>query len=131
MNGLSYGWWLCNAYRFNDADHLLMFREGITEGENRARVTSGVITGIYMNGDDLTLAGPKVAKERVKKFFTNAEINRIARIGRSFRPVYGYRPTANGRAENFLCSNRNRWFMSLLSILQKTGLWSILWLSPI
>ena len=101
LNGLSYGWWLCNAYRFNDADHLLMFREGITEGENRARVTSGVITGIYMNGDDLTLAGPKVAKERVKKFFTNAEINRIARIGRSFRPVYGYRPTANGRAENF------------------------------
>ena len=42
-----------------------------------------------------------MAKERVKKFFTNAEINRIARIGRSFRPVYGYRPTANGRAENF------------------------------
>lgn len=101
LNGLSYGWWLDNAYRYNDPDHLLMYREGITEGENRARVTSGVITGIYMNGDDLTIKGPDTAKERVKKFFVNPEINEIARIGRSFRPVYGDRPSEKGRSENY------------------------------
>ena len=38
LNGLSYGWWLCNAYRFNDADHLLMFRVGTAYGYDGARV---------------------------------------------------------------------------------------------
>ncbi len=86
LNALSYGWWLDKVYQYNDPDHIVL-REA-TEGENRARVTSGVITGIFIAGDDFSAGGPQEAKERAKKYLTNAEINAIA-TGISFRPVEG------------------------------------------
>jgi alpha-galactosidase len=86
MNALSYGWWLDKAYQYNDADHVVL-REA-TEGENRARVTSAVITGLYIAGDDFSAEGDTEAKERAVKYLTNPLINVIA-TGRSFRPVEG------------------------------------------
>ncbi len=100
LNGLSYGWWLGNAYRYNDPDHLVLQQKNETEGENRARLTSGVITGIYMLGDDLSAAGSSSAKQRVQNLATNAAVADIARIGKSFRPVYGYKPSEKKRAES-------------------------------
>ena len=86
LNALSYGWWLDKPYQFNDPDHIVL--RNATEGENRARVTSGVITGIFICGDDFSAGGAEVDKERAKKFLTNAEIISIAN-GVSFRPVEG------------------------------------------
>ena len=100
LNGLSYGWWLSKAYRYNDPDHLVLQQKEETEGENRARLTSGVITGIYMLGDDLSDSGSPVTKQRVQKLAANPAIMDIARIGKSFRPVYGYKPSDKKRAEN-------------------------------
>ncbi len=91
LNALSYGWWLDKPYQFNDPDHIVL--RDATEGENRARVTSGVITGIFICGDDFS--GEKEAADKAMKFLTNVDINRIAN-GISFRPVDG-----NGvRSEN-------------------------------
>ena len=59
-----------------------------TDGENRARVTSGVITGIFIAGDDFSKGGSKEVKEKAMKYLTNAEINAIAN-GESFHPVDG------------------------------------------
>lgn len=88
MNALTYGWWLNQVYTYNDADHLLL--ETGTEGENRARITSGVVTGILMNGDDLSeISGLPEVKAKARKFLTNKDINAIAQIGKSFRPVNG------------------------------------------
>lgn len=102
LNGLSYGWWLDKAYRYNDPDHLVLFDEkGQTEGENRARITSGVIIGIYMSGDDVSRSGKEEIKQRVRKFLTVPAVNDIARIGKSFRPVYGHKPSAGKRSEQF------------------------------
>ena len=93
LNALSYGWWLDKVYQFNDPDHIVL--RDATEGENRARVTSGVITGIFICGDDFSVGGKAEDKERAKKFLTNPHIIRIAN-GVSFRPVEG-----NGeRSEN-------------------------------
>ncbi|MCH5228138.1 MAG: alpha-galactosidase, partial [Muribaculaceae bacterium] len=61
--------------------------EGVTEGENRARITSSAITGLYFLGDDLSESGDSITKERVKNFLTNPGINQMARECKSFRPV--------------------------------------------
>ena len=85
---MTYGWWLNQVYTYNDPDHLLL--EPVSDGENRARITSGVITGIFMNGDDLSyISGIQVAKDKARKFLTNEDINAIAKMGKSFRPVNG------------------------------------------
>lgn len=86
LNALSYGWWQDKVYQFNDPDHIVL-REA-TDGENRARVTSGVITGLFIAGDDFSDGGPEVVKEKAMKYLTNAEINTIAN-GEAFRPVDG------------------------------------------
>lgn len=93
MNGLSYGWWLGKVYNFNDADHLVLHKDNYNEDENRMRITSGVITGTYILGDNFsqkgTCVGDPAARLKAEKFATNAEVNEIARIGKSFYPVEG------------------------------------------
>lgn len=86
MNALSYGWWQKYIYQYNDADHIVL--RDATDGENRARVTSGVITGIYIVGDDFSTAGEKDGKEKSQKYLTNAAVNGLA-TGEVFRPVEG------------------------------------------
>ena len=86
LNALSYGWWLDEVYQFNDPDHIVL--RDASEGENRARVTSGVITGVFIAGDDFSLGGSKEVKDKAMKYLTNPEINAIAN-GESFRPLEG------------------------------------------
>lgn len=99
MNGLSFGWWLDKVYNFNDADHLVLHKDAYNEDENRMRITSGVITGTYILGDNFsqkgTCIGDLVARRKAEKFATNADVNEIARIGKSFYPVEG--ATASGK----------------------------------
>lgn len=86
LNAVSYGWWINNIYRFNDADHVVL--QEASEGENRARVTSAVVTGLFIAGDDFSKGGSEEGKAKAKQFLTNAEVNAAA-MGRSFRPVEG------------------------------------------
>jgi len=86
MNALSYGWWQDRIYSFNDPDHVVL--KDATEGENRARITSAVITGLFILGDDYSEQGDKKAKERTLKYATNQQVNSLAN-GRAFRPVEG------------------------------------------
>lgn len=86
LNALSWGWWIDRIYQYNDADHVVL--KEAEEGENRARVTSSVITGIFINGDDLSDGGPKEVKRRARLYLTNPAINAIA-TGEAFRPVNG------------------------------------------
>lgn len=85
LNALTYGWWLDHVYHFNDADHIVL--EGVTDGENRARVTSSAITGVYLLGDDMSREGDVNVKNRIKRNITNPAINKMARECKSFRPV--------------------------------------------
>ena len=83
LNALTYGWWLDHVYHYNDADHIVY--EGATDGENRARVTSSALTGVYFLGDDMSASG--AAKDRVVRNTTNDELNEMARRTDSFRPI--------------------------------------------
>lgn len=85
LNALTYGWWLDHVYHFNDADHIVL--EGVTDGENRARVTSSAITGVYLLGDDMSKEADPAVKKRIIKNVTNPAINQMARECKSFRPV--------------------------------------------
>ncbi len=101
LNSLSFGWWLDRVYPFNDGDHIVLL--GNSESENRMRVTSGVITGTYILGDNFsqkgTFIGDLKARQKAEKFVTNADINAIGRIGKSFAPVEGYTASATNKAE--------------------------------
>ena len=97
LNSLTYGWWLDHAYHYNDGDMIILRglkNDGppITFGSIdfatcRSRVTSAVITGLFMSGDDLSTAGDATAKNNTKSLFTNAEVNELVRRCKSFRPV--------------------------------------------
>ncbi|GIG61819.1 hypothetical protein Lfu02_61910 [Longispora fulva] len=99
LNSLTYGWWLDELYTYNDADHI-QFGNYVYENNNnakligvwpenynRARVTSAVITGVYLISDDYSATGDPELKNRAKKFLQNPQINAIAQLGRSFQPV--------------------------------------------
>lgn len=104
LNSVTYGWWLDRVYAYNDADHVQLgnyyyddsanaqlFDPPLPriwpESQNRARVTSAVITGVYLISEDFTEDADPALKARAKQLLTNPEVNRIAEIGRTFRPV--------------------------------------------
>ena len=129
MNNTSYGWWLREVYVANDPDHLVMaLRQdggGVqTEAANRARLTSGVVTGAFITGDNfsknVTLWRDndqskgqlnnywETSQERALKLLTIDEINEIPRTCSSFRPVYGNASTSVG-AELFMTYETDRY----------------------
>jgi len=85
LNGLTYGWWLTNVYNFVDADHVVLASQ--TEGENRARMLSSIITGTFITGDDFSTHGPW--SQRAKDWYKNPELLRIVANGKAFEPVEG------------------------------------------
>jgi alpha-galactosidase len=103
LNSLTYGWWAHGAlYRFNDPDHLPVYRSDgenpVTALEGQSRLVSGVVAGgMLLNGDDLT---DESARRRVQALFTNGEMLTLARKGLSFRPVEGN--TGSGASDTFV-----------------------------
>ncbi len=108
LNALSYGWWLGgNIYDYNDADHVVL--DGYSEAENRSRVTSSVITGIFILGDDFSKTGSDEGKERALKYVTNPDIDHIARIEKPFYPVEGN--TGNSACNLFQYEDTTYWYV--------------------
>ena len=116
MNNSSYGWWLNQVYFANDPDHLVMKTlDGNgkeSEGVNRARITSGVITGSFIMGDnfsDRVDAGyPFLSRERALALLTNEEINEIPRTCQAFRPVEG-NASSSQNAENLMTYENDKY----------------------
>ena len=94
LNSIAYGWWMNGRmYAFNDPDHMVLYNiwwksnVKVTENEAKTRVTSAAVAGtVFLSGDDFS--DPK-AQARALKYLTNTNINRIAGMGKSFRPVEG------------------------------------------
>ena len=113
MNAISAGWWTDRLFQYNDPDHLVLV--GANEqlnnsiGENRARFTTGAVTGMMLVADNFSLSDrsgrgwAERSREVAQTVMLNRDINEMADLGRSFRPVYGYKEY-NGNddgAENF------------------------------
>lgn len=129
LNSLSFGWWLDRVYPFNDSDHILLYKPqeaaDYKEGANRARITSAVITGLYMLGDNFSTKGKVpsdgVARERAKSVATNADINDIARIGKSFYPIEGYMAAGAGKAETLYTLDTKEYMYIAIFNFDKTA----------
>lgn len=103
MNAISGGWWTDRLYQFNDPDGLVMMGSsengqfGLTEGENRARITNGICSGMVLMADNFSPSDQsgrgsnEISRRRAQKFLMNREINKMLSIGKSFRPVYGHK----------------------------------------
>ena len=85
LNSTTYGWWQTYVYNYIDADHLVFKNEAI--GVNRARFTSGLITGSLITGDDYSTSGPWMSTAR--QLLQQEDLLAIARNGRAFTPVDG------------------------------------------
>jgi len=83
LNSVTYGWWQTFLYNYLDADHVVLDHR--SEGENRARMLSAVITGTWITGDDFSVDGPWSGRARA--WCQNRELLKITQNGRAFRPV--------------------------------------------
>lgn len=117
MNSTTLGWWLNKLYFANDPDHIVLKRSPEateTDGENRARVTSGVITGAFLTGDnfsDQVMKGnPTQSRIAAMKFLTNEDINQICRTCDTFRPVNGVDEKDTGGAGNFFQNETSQYY---------------------
>ena len=83
LNSTGYGWWQNELYNFVDADHVVF--GNATDEENRARLTSSLITGTLITGDDYSKDGKwtTTAKELLQK----KDVIFLTRYGKIFRPV--------------------------------------------
>ncbi len=93
MNSFSFGWWLDRVYSFNDPDHLCMGNR--SEAENISRMTTAVVTGYCILGDNLSTkgsyVGTTVSQQKAKKFTAYERINDLIAMHLKFRPAYGHR----------------------------------------
>jgi len=96
LNSTSYGWWQSYIYNFIDADHMVFGNE--TEGTNRARFTSGLVTGTPILGDDFSTSG--TWDTRIQNYTQNQELLDISRSKIAFQPVEAN--TENNASELFV-----------------------------
>ena len=116
LNGLAGGWWLNRIYPFNDPDHIVL--DNVSEGENRARITTAAITGMLMNGDDLSLPGNSPAKERALQFLTHAPLLEVVKLGQSFRPAFS--PQGTSAPEAFVLREGKQRYVALFNFANQT-----------
>ena len=128
MNALTMGWWLNGLYFANDPDHLVLHKHDAkgeeTIGENRARITSGVITGMYLLGDNFSdnveRGFPQKSRERALKLLTDTDINEIPRTCKSFRPVNGSLRDNDGAANLFSCETEKYIYVAAINYSEET-----------
>jgi alpha-galactosidase len=87
LNSTTYGWWQKNLYDYIDGDHIVFGTEPLPE--NRARLTSGLVTGTLITGDDYSASGHWVATSQ--SLLQKQDLLNIATNGngKAFRPVEG------------------------------------------
>ena len=107
LNSLSFGWWLDKVYPYNDPDHILLFKPDemadFGPGANRARMTSAVITGTVMLGDNLSdkgeIPGDPLARQKVLRYAAGSGVLSLAGKCGSFRPLEGWTARDSNKAE--------------------------------
>ncbi len=116
MNSVSLGWWINGPlYPFNDPD-ILVFDNGPNANEVQSRVINGAVTGLFLNGSILTNSA---SISLAQTCLTNAAINAVARVGRSFRPVDG--ATGTGAADILSRQDARNWEIAVFNYNSSTA----------
>ena len=119
LNSVNYGWWQTYVYNFVDADHIVFADE--KEGVNRARLTSGLISGTLILGDDFSSTG--VWNETAKKLLQNEDLLAIPRSGVAFMPVNGN--TGEQSNELFVRKIGNSLYLAILNFDRKKKVFTV------
>ncbi len=109
MNSVSYGWWLDNLYQFNDPD-IMVFANGSSSNEAQSRLISGAVTGVFLNGDDLSTTN---GQNGAISYLTNSAIDAVARAGQTFMPVEGN--TGSSAVNTFVRQNGAAWNIAVFN----------------
>ena len=109
MNSTSYGWWLDGLYQFNDPD-VMVFGNGADTNEAQSRLISGAVTGLFLNGDDLTVSNGQAGAET---FLTNAAVDAVARVGQTFLPIEGN--TGTSAVNDFIRQDGATWHLAVFN----------------
>lgn len=110
MNSVTYGWWLDDLYQFNDPDIMVFNGYGATTNENQSRLINAAVTGLFLDGDNVTTAA---GQQGADACLTNAAINAVARLGQTFLPVEGN--TGTGAANIFVRQNGSTWYLAVFN----------------
>jgi len=87
LNSVNNGWWQSYLYDYIDADHVVFSDQ--SDGENRARFLSAIVTGTCIVGDDFSQQGKWSGTAR--RLLNNTEILKVLQDGKAFVPVEGNR----------------------------------------
>ena len=97
LNALTYGWWVSGRlYQYNDPDHTVLYqsvidgRSSTTIEEARSRYNASVISGtVMLLSDDFgpSNANALLSTARAQKLADQPEINALARLGHTFKPI--------------------------------------------
>lgn len=110
MNAVSCGWWIGGRlYEFNDPD-LMVFDNGPDTNEDQSRLINCAITGVFLNGSILT-NGASISLAQM--CLTNSNINAVARLGQTFRPVDG--ASGTGAANIFAQQSGANWLIAVFN----------------
>ena len=109
MNSVTYGWWLDGLYPFNDPD-IMTFDNGPDVNEVQSRLINCAITGVYLNGSILTNL---VSIGTAQTCLTNAAMDAVARVGRTFTPVEGN--TGSSAANLFVRQDGATWCIAVFN----------------
>jgi hypothetical protein len=97
-------------YSLNDPDAMVFYGYGATTNENQSRLINAAVTGLFLDGDDLTTASGWQAADAN---LTNNAINAVARVGQSFTPVEGNTGTA--AANIFVRQDGATWCLAIFN----------------
>lgn len=109
MNSTTYGWWQNQIYDYLDADHVVFGT--VSDGENRARLLSSVVTGTITSGDDFSVAGAWKAKSQ--NLLQNNDVMNVARADMNFIPADGN--TGYNAANIFSATHNNVTYVAVFN----------------
>ena len=122
LSSLRHAFWVSGRlYKYCDPDHTVLCnsvvdKRGFTnEKEAKLRYYSSVISGtVMLLSDNYGPYGDKeiisLSRSRAKEFADNEEINRIARLGKPFRPLY-----IGEDCNIFYLENKDRTYIALFN----------------
>ncbi len=88
----------------------MVFSNGTDTNEQQSRLISGAITGVFLDGDDLTTTN---GQQRAHACLTNQAINSVARAGQTFTPEDGN--TGSSAANFFSRQDGSNWLVAVFN----------------
>jgi Alpha galactosidase C-terminal beta sandwich domain len=110
MNSVTYGWWLDNLYPYNDPDIMVFNGYGATTNANQSRLINAAVTGLFLDGDDLTGTN---GQQGADYGLTHGAINALTRLGQTFIPADGN--TGTSAANLFSSQNGSNWYVAVFN----------------